>query len=108
MTDPGAGPRSAGPRVPVFGSSTRRFAAVYTGATLLAQVGQLVWLTAGSRAMSHSAFGTVLAAQALYGVLQFVVDSGATYHGARLAAGGMLDAATRSSIIRVRLQLAAA
>jgi O-antigen/teichoic acid export membrane protein len=58
--------------------------------------------------MARSAFGTVLAAQALYGVLQFVVDSGATYHGARLAAALKLDSPTRASIVRVRLQLAVA
>jgi O-antigen/teichoic acid export membrane protein len=75
-------------------------------ATVVAQVGQLLWLTAGSRVMTRSAFGTVLAAQALYGVLQFVVDNGAAFHGARLAASGTLDPRTRASIVRVRLQLA--
>src|SRR5690349_14770255 len=67
-------------------TSTRRLFAVFGTATVLAQAGQFVWLTIGSRAMDRSAFGTVLAAQAIYGVMQFLVDSGPTYHGARLSA----------------------
>jgi O-antigen/teichoic acid export membrane protein len=57
--------------------------------------------------MTREAFGTVLAAQALYGVLQLVVDNGTAFHGARLASRHRLDAASRSSLVRVRLQLAA-
>lgn len=57
--------------------------------------------------MTRAEFGTVLAAQALYGVLQFVVDNGAAFHGARLASSNKLDDVSRSSLIRVRVQLAA-
>jgi hypothetical protein len=57
--------------------------------------------------MSLDGFGTVLAAQALYFLLQIVVDNGPAWHGARLAATGRLDAAARGSLVRVRLQLAA-
>src|SRR4051794_18102222 len=58
--------------------------------------------------MSREAFGLVLAAQALYGVLQFVVDNGPAFHGARLAASDALDEDARGSLIRVRVQLAMA
>jgi O-antigen/teichoic acid export membrane protein len=56
--------------------------------------------------MDRSTFGAVLAAQALYGVLQFLVDNGAAFHGARLTAAGTLDDPARASIVRVRLQIA--
>jgi O-antigen/teichoic acid export membrane protein len=58
--------------------------------------------------LPRTTFGAVLAAQALYGVLQIVVDSGAAFHGARLAAAQKLDAPSRASLVRIRLQLAAA
>lgn len=103
-----SGAELAGAVTPGRPSSTRRLVAIFGTATVLAQLGQLLWLTAGSRALPRSSFGTVLAAQALYGVLQFVVDNGATFHGARLAAALKLDAPTRASLVRVRLQLAAA
>jgi O-antigen/teichoic acid export membrane protein len=83
-----------------------RFAALFGGALVVGHIGQLVWLIAGSRTMPRAAFGSVLAAQALYGVLQYVVDNGSGFHGARLAAAGNLDAAARASIVRLRLQLA--
>jgi O-antigen/teichoic acid export membrane protein len=60
----------------------------------------------GSRAATHSTFGSILAAQALYAVLQYASDNGAAFHGARLAASGRLDPATRGSLVRIRLQLA--
>jgi O-antigen/teichoic acid export membrane protein len=88
-------------------TSTRRLFAVFGTATVLAQAGQVLWLTIGSRAMDRSAFGTVLAAQAMYGVMQFVVDNGPTFHGARLTAAHSLDEPSRSSIVRVRMQIAA-
>jgi len=87
--------------------STRGLMALFGSATALGLLGQLSWLVVGSRAMSREAFGTVLAAQALYGVLQFVVDNGAAFHGARLASVHRLDSSSRSSLVRVRLQLAA-
>ncbi len=89
-------------------SSTRRLVAVLGTATMLAQLGQLLWLVTGSRSLPRTTFGAVLAAQALYGVLQIVVDNGAAFHGARLAAASTLDASSRASLVRVRLQLAAA
>ena len=107
MDDPGDGGECAARPFPEPGQSTRRLFAIFGTATVVAQLGQLLWLTAGSRVMTRSGFGTVLAAQALYGVLQFVVDNGAAFHGARLAAARALDARTRASIVRVRLQLAA-
>lgn len=56
--------------------------------------------------MSVSTFGAVLAAQALYGVLQIVVDNGAAWHGARLAATETLDDGSRGSLVRIRFQIA--
>jgi O-antigen/teichoic acid export membrane protein len=88
--------------------SPARFAAVFGSAIAIGQASQLVWLTAGSRTMSRSAFGTVLAAQALYGLLQYVVDNGPAFYGARLAAQGGLDDEARGSLDRVRLQAALA
>lgn len=85
--------------------ATRRFAAIFGAGLVVGQIGQLVWLSIGSRTMSTGAFGTVLAAQALYAVLQLVIEGGAAFHGARLAAAQELDAAARSSVIRLRLQL---
>jgi O-antigen/teichoic acid export membrane protein len=81
--------------------------ALFGSATALGLLGQLLWLVVGSRTLTRAEFGTVLAAQALYGVLQLVVDNGAAFHGARLASSGKLDESSRSSLIRVRLQLAA-
>jgi O-antigen/teichoic acid export membrane protein len=85
-----------------------RFALVFGTGTVLGQIGQVAWLAFGSRALSRNAFGTVLAAQALYGFLQLVVDNGAAWHGARTAAAGRLDDAARGRIVRLRLMLAAA
>ncbi len=56
--------------------------------------------------MTEGQFGSVLAAQALYGLLQFLVDNGPGFYGARLAGGGALDEPARGSIVRMRLQLA--
>jgi O-antigen/teichoic acid export membrane protein len=86
--------------------STRRFATVFGTALVAGQLGQLAWLAIGSRTMSGAAFGTVLAAQALYAVLQLVVEAAATFHGARLAAAETLDEQTRSDVIGLRLRLA--
>jgi O-antigen/teichoic acid export membrane protein len=86
--------------------SALRFGAIFGSAVVVGQVGQLVWLASGSRTMSARAFGTVLAAQSLYTLLQILVDSGTGLHGARLAAAGALDDRTRGSVVRLRLQLA--
>ena len=86
--------------------STRRFATVFGAALVAGQIGQLAWLSIGSRTMSAAAFGTVLAAQALYAVLQLVVEAAATFHGARLAAAETLDERTRADVIGLRLRLA--
>jgi O-antigen/teichoic acid export membrane protein len=85
-------------------ASSVRFAAVFGSAMAVGQASQLVWLTAGSRVLSPHDFGTVLAAQALYGILQYVVDNGPAFFGARLAAQGRLDDRTRSSLDRLRLE----
>ena len=87
--------------------SPTRFAAVLGSAMALGHLSQLVWLSAGSRAMSAAAFGTVLAAQALYGMLQYVVDNGPAFYGARLAAQGSLDDGSRASLVRLRLEASA-
>lgn len=68
----------------------------------------MVWLAAGSRAMTADQFGHVLAAQALYGVLQVAVDTGSSYHGARLAASERLDDDERAAITALRLVVAGA
>jgi len=82
----------------------KAFAARFGGATLAAQAGQIIWLAAGSRAMPRDRFGTILAAQALYGLLQIAVDNGSAWHGARIAAAGALDDDRRGEIFRIRLQ----
>jgi len=89
------------------GFSAVRFATILGAATGLGQASQLVWLTAGSRTMSITDFGTVLAAQALYGILVFVVDGGSAFYGARLEAQDQLNAERLGSVVRVRLQAAA-
>ena len=76
------------------------------GATALGQVAQLLWLVASSRIMTAEAFGTVLAAQALYLSLQIVVDAGSWLYGARAAAAGELSEEARGRVTRVRLELA--
>jgi O-antigen/teichoic acid export membrane protein len=88
--------------------AARRFALIFGSATIVAQLAQVGWLALGSRVMSRESFGAILAAQALYGVLQYVVDNGPAFHGARLAAAGALTQDVRGSLIRLRLQLAAA
>lgn len=94
------------------GPSTRPsvvgIATAFGSATLVGQLCQLAWLVAASRALSPDAFGLVLAAQALYGVLQYAADSGSALYGARLAAGGRLDDPQRAAIVRLRLQVAVA
>jgi O-antigen/teichoic acid export membrane protein len=88
--------------------SVRRSAATFGAATVLGHLSQLLWLVAGIRIMSPADFGTVLAAQALYGVLQIVVDIGTNAVGARMAARGELDDERRGQILRMRLLLALA
>jgi len=88
--------------------SALRFATIFGSAVVLGQVGQIAWLTSGSRAMATHPFATVLAAQALYALLQTFVDSGTSLHGARMAAAGALDEAARAAVVRCRIQFAAA
>lgn len=88
--------------------SVRRSAAVFGVATVLGHLSQFAWLVVGVRVMSPSVFGSVLAAQALYGVLQIVVDIGTNAVGARMAARGELDDEARASVVRMRLLLALA
>jgi O-antigen/teichoic acid export membrane protein len=88
--------------------SVRRSAASFGLATALGHASQLLWLAAGIRVMTASEFGSVLAAQALYGVLQIVVDVGTNALGARMAARGELDDERRGEILRMRLILALA
>ncbi|MEY2513745.1 MAG: hypothetical protein QOJ89_1103 [bacterium] len=85
--------------------SVRRSAAVFGTATVLGHLSQLVWLAAASRAMSAEAFGTVLAAQALYAVLQIFVDIGTSTLGARTVARGELTGRARGELVRIRMTL---
>lgn len=80
--------------------SVRRSAASFGVATVLGHLSQLVWLAAGVRVMSRAEFGTVLAAQTLYGVLQTVIDIGTNGVGARAVARGELDDERRGQIMR--------
>jgi O-antigen/teichoic acid export membrane protein len=91
------------PRAPM---SVLRSAASFGAATALGHASQLVWLAVGIRAMPAADFGSVLAAQALYAVLQIVVDVGTNAVGAREAARGELDDARRGQIMRMRVLLA--
>jgi len=88
--------------------SVRRSAASFGVATALGHASQLLWLAIGIRIMSPVDFGTVLAALALYGVLQIVIDIGTNVVGARMVARGELDDERRGQIVRMRLVLALA
>lgn len=85
--------------------SVRRSAMVFGAGTVLGHGSQLVWLAAGSRAMSPETFGTVLAAQSLYAVLQILVDIGTSTLGARIVARGELSDAARGELVRIRMTL---
>ena len=84
-------------------SGIGRLATVFGGGVLAGQLGQIAWLAAGSRAMPLAAFGTVLAAQTLYGLLLYTFDYGSGLQGARLAAAGALDDGARATIVRTRV-----
>lgn len=88
--------------------SVKRSVASFGLATALGHASQLLWLIVGIRVMPAADFGTVLAAQALYAVLQTVVDVGPNAIGTRMAARGELDAALRAEVLRMRLVLALA
>jgi O-antigen/teichoic acid export membrane protein len=92
---------------PDRGGSSRRLARLLGSAVVAGQAGQLLWLAAGSRTLSRRQFGAVLAAQALYGVLQYVVDNGPALYGARLSAHDGVDDEARGGVVGVRLVLAA-
>ncbi len=85
--------------------SVRRSAAIFGAATVMGHASQLVWLAAGSRAMSPDTFGKVLAAQTLYAVLQILVDIGTATLGARTVARGELDDASLGELVRIRMVL---
>jgi hypothetical protein len=85
--------------------SFRSRAATFGGAAVLGHLSQFAWLAFGSRTMSSEVLGAVLAAQAVYGFLQIVIDNGPGLYGARLVALRRMDAKTRGSIIRVRIEL---
>ena len=90
------------------GSSPAALARLLGSAVVAGQAGQLLWLVAGSRTLPRTQFGAVLAAQALYGVLQYIVDSGPALHGARLSARDRVDDEARGGVVGVRLVLAGA
>ena len=80
--------------------------AVIGAATVGAHLCQVLWLTLGARTMGLSTFGAVLAAQALYAVLQTLLDIGPSQVGARRAAQGPVDDGLRGALTRVRLGVA--
>ncbi len=88
--------------------SVKRSATNFGVATAIGHASQLLWIAAGSRVMSPATFGAVLAALALYGVLQIVVDNGTATVGARMAARDELVAERVGEIVRIRLTLALA
>ncbi len=104
MTREAGGPVTA-PAAPRRSFSPLRFGAIFGSAVVLGHVGQFAWLIAGSRAMTVKTFAAVLAAQALYGAAQLVVDTGSGFYGARLAAADVLTRDSRGSLVRLRLQM---
>lgn len=86
--------------------STRRSSLTFGAAMVASNLAQAAWLIAGARVFSDTGFGTALTAQAMYGVLQIVVDNGAGFHGARLAARRDLEAQSRNELAHARLLLA--
>ena len=77
------------------------------GAALVgAQVSQIAWLVLGSRVMRAEDFGAVLAAQALYAVMQNPLDIGTAFLGGRRSARGEVDDDVRGSLTRTRLTIA--
>lgn len=86
--------------------STRRSSLVFGGAIVIGNLGQAAWLVAGARVFDAGSFGIALTAQAMYGVLQIVVDNGAGFHGARLAARDDLHGDRRNELAHARLILA--
>lgn len=84
-----------------------RTSALFTAAVVGGNLAQVAWLIGGARALPGGHFGTVLAAQALYAVLQMIVDNGTSFLGARWSARGSLDSSQRLEIVRARFVLAA-
>ncbi len=82
-----------------------RSSVVFTAAVVVGNLAQVVWLIGGVRALPGGHFGTVLAAQALYGALQVITDNGTSLLGARWSASGALDAARRQEVVRARVLL---
>jgi len=85
-----------------------RSSVVFTTAVIGGNLGQLAWLIGGVRALPGGHFGTVLAAQALYMVLQVIADNGTSFLGARRSARGELGDAQRMEIVHARVLLAGA
>lgn len=86
-------------------AGVRRSSIIFGAAVVGSNLGQLAWLVAGARALPGERFGTVLTAQALYGVLQIILDNGPAFHGARAAAQETLDADSREEVVRARVAL---
>ena len=83
-----------------------RSSLVFTTAVVGGNLAQLAWLIGGARALPEGHFGTVLAAQALYMVLQVIADNGTSFLGARSSAQATLSDAQRREIARARVMLA--
>lgn len=87
-------------------TSGDRQTATFGVAVAVSHAGQFVWISAGARELGIRSFGIVLACQALYGVMQIVVDNGTAMHGARQSAGSTLTGAERDGIVVARLMMA--
>lgn len=92
---------------PATGVRPARLAGFLGTATVGSHVAQIIWLGLGSRVMEPADFGAVLAAQALYAVVQNPLDVGTSFLGGRRAARGELDDSVRGSLVRTRLGVGA-
>jgi len=77
-------------------------------AIVVSHVSQFVWIIVGARVLGIDDLGRVLAAQALYGLLQVLLDTGSLLHGARLAAVNGVTSEIRGEICASRLLIALA
>ncbi len=81
-------------------------ASTFGVAVAVSNIAQFVWIGGGARALGLQAFGTVLACQAMYGVMQVITDNGSGIHGARQAARGELGEQERAELQSSRILLA--
>lgn len=89
-------------------TSVARRSAVFGMAIAVSHVSQLMWIVVGARVLGIDDLGRVLAAQALYGLLQVLLDTGSLLHGARLAATNGVTPEIRGEVCASRLLIALA